>query len=106
MGKTKKGAKGIGYEYWGKRPVSRNHGAVPGRESKTRTHRLERIEAKEQIQEELKDISDEIKQRIQAYADKHGISFEEAQKRAKLVIDGQAIPVGDTDDRERIGETD
>lgn len=61
---------------------------------------------KSSLVNDLNDVANEIKQRIQAYADKHGISFEEAKKRAKLVIDGQTIPVGDTDDRERIGETD
>lgn len=49
MGKTKTGSKAPGYEYWGKRPGSRNHGCVPGRDSKKRTHRLERLEAKETV---------------------------------------------------------
>ncbi len=48
MSRTKKGKRGVGDEYWGKRPVSNKHGAPPGRYTKTRTHRLERIEAKKQ----------------------------------------------------------
>lgn len=43
MSRTKKGSKRPGHEYWSKRP---NSMSVPGRESKTRTHRLERIEDK------------------------------------------------------------
>jgi hypothetical protein len=42
MSRTKKGAKGPGYEYWGKRPGPRD----PGRYSKTQTHRAERRAAK------------------------------------------------------------
>jgi hypothetical protein len=50
---------------------------------------------KSSLVNDLNDIAQEIKQRIHAYADKHGISFEEAQKRAKLVIDGQPIRIED-----------
>lgn len=46
MSRTNKKQKSPGFEYWGKRPVSRNHGAVPGKFSKNRTHRLERLENK------------------------------------------------------------
>lgn len=46
MSRTKKKTKAPGKEYWGKRPVSRNHGATPGKISKRLTHRLERLEAK------------------------------------------------------------
>lgn len=52
MSRTKKGAKGPGYEYWGKRPIARNHGAVPGRKTKTMTHRLERLEGKKEIKKQ------------------------------------------------------
>lgn len=52
MSRTKKGTKAPGHEYWGKRPVSRNHGGTPGRITKTRTHRLERIEGKKKVKEE------------------------------------------------------
>lgn len=55
MSRTVKGKKGVGYEYWSKRPVSRNCGANPGRESKKRTHRLERLEGKKEIRKQLKE---------------------------------------------------
>lgn len=55
MSRTKKGKRPVGYEYWSKRPVSRNCGASPGRVSKTRTHRLERLEAKKEIQKAQED---------------------------------------------------
>lgn len=47
--KSKK-AKGPGYEYWSKRPTPLTS---PGKEAKKLTHRLERIQAKKQIKEEL-----------------------------------------------------
>lgn len=43
------------------------------------------------IVNDLNEIALEIKARIQAYADLHNISFEEAQKRAKLKIGGVEI---------------
>lgn len=46
----------------------------------------------------LLEINEEIIQRIQAYADKHNISFEEAKKRAKLVIEGKEIEIGSQDE--------
>lgn len=52
MARTKKGSKGVGYEYWGKRPLARNHGASPGRLTKTATHRAERREADELLRKE------------------------------------------------------
>ena len=54
MSRTKKSknAKGPGYEYWSKRPMS---GSPPGRWAKTRTHRKERIEAKKIIKKESED---------------------------------------------------
>lgn len=58
MSRTKKGKKPPGAEYWGKRPIARNHGANPGPETKKLTHRMERIEGKNQIKRELKDESD------------------------------------------------
>ncbi len=57
MSRTKKGNKSPGSEYWGKRPIARNHGAVPGRWTKKRTHRLERIEGKDEV-EKQKDEND------------------------------------------------
>lgn len=52
MSRTKKSEKAPGYEYWGKRPLSRNHGAIPGKATKKLTHKLERIEGKKQIKKE------------------------------------------------------
>lgn len=45
------------------------------------------------ITRDLNEIAKEIKARIQAYADLHNISFEEAKKRAKLTIDGKEIKI-------------
>ena len=52
MSRSKKGKKSIGAEFWGKRPIARNHGATPGRITKTLTHRLERLEGKKKIKEQ------------------------------------------------------
>ncbi len=46
MSRTKKGAKGSGYEYWAGRPG----------DEKKQTHRLERIEGKNEVREELKEL--------------------------------------------------
>lgn len=43
MSRTIKGAKGPGYEYWGKRAYSP---ASPGKKNKVITHRLERARSK------------------------------------------------------------
>lgn len=51
MSRTKKGTKPPGYEYWGKRPLSV---VSPSKFVKTRTHRIERLKAKEEISEDLK----------------------------------------------------
>lgn len=48
MSRSIKKKKGPGYEYWGRRPISRNHGAIPGKKTKKWTHRLERIEGKKE----------------------------------------------------------
>lgn len=53
MSRTRKGKKGPGSEYWGKRPLSNKHGASPGKATKKLTHRLERLESKEKIKEQL-----------------------------------------------------
>jgi hypothetical protein len=45
MSRSVKGAKGPGYEYWSRRSKHR----YPGRLSKTLTHRLERRQGKEQV---------------------------------------------------------
>jgi len=50
MSRTKKGAKGPGYEYWSRRPTK---GCVDsGKENKAVTHRLERAAAKRQLNKE------------------------------------------------------
>jgi hypothetical protein len=43
MSRSKKGKKGAGYEYWGKRPGKLSS---PGKEAKKATHRLERLQSK------------------------------------------------------------
>ncbi len=53
---------------------------------------------------DLSNIAKEIKARIQAYADLHNISFEEAEKRAKLTIAGQDIKIGNFGESIRIEE--
>lgn len=52
MSRSRKGSKGIGAEYWSKRPISNKHGAIPGKETKRLTHRAERREAKKQAKGE------------------------------------------------------
>jgi hypothetical protein len=55
MSRTKKkGSKGIGYEYWSKRPGTKK-ASDPGKFSKKLNSRLERIDGKKIIKEELKD---------------------------------------------------
>lgn len=46
MSRTKKGSKGVGYEFWSKRPCSNKSGCLPGKFNKKRTHRVERQRAK------------------------------------------------------------
>lgn len=50
----RKGGKGPGYEYWSRRPGNKNGGS-PGKETKKRTHRLERIEDKKIVKKETRD---------------------------------------------------
>jgi len=45
MSRTKKGTKGAGYEYWGRRPCKFLF-CPPGRETKRHTHRMERAEGR------------------------------------------------------------
>ncbi len=54
MSRSIKGSKGPGYEYWSKRPMA---GMKPGAETKRMTHKLERLEAKDNIQDELTDMN-------------------------------------------------
>lgn len=49
----------------------------------------------EEIENDLQDVASQIKARIQAYADKHNISFDESKKRAKLTIDGKYIKISE-----------
>jgi hypothetical protein len=56
MSRSRKGksGKGPGYEYWSARPGNRGggaHGKYSGRITKTRTHRDERREGKQQARE-------------------------------------------------------
>lgn len=44
-----------------------------------------------EIVNNLNDVAREIKDRIQAYADLHNISFDEAKKRARLVLGNKEI---------------
>ncbi|MNK29197.1 hypothetical protein D3C87_475880 [compost metagenome] len=44
MSRTKRGSKGPGYEYWGKRPPSGHH--APGAKAKRVTHKAERQQGK------------------------------------------------------------
>lgn len=50
---------------------------------------------KKNFQNDLNQIALEIKARIQAYADRHNISFEEAQKRARITINGKSFKVSE-----------
>lgn len=52
MSRSKRGKKAPGWEHWSRRP---NSMSPPGRVSKTRTHRLERIENKKIIKKQLDD---------------------------------------------------
>lgn len=55
MSRSKKKGKSPGYEYWGKRPISAEKGAIPGRITKTRTHKMERAAARRQTKKLLKE---------------------------------------------------
>ena len=59
MSRTQRGNKGPGYEYWSRRPLARKFGCPPGRGVKRETHKLERLEAKEEIRERLKEQESE-----------------------------------------------
>jgi len=48
MSRTKKGAKGPGYEYWSRRPAKMKYPS-PGRETKAITHRQERAATKRDL---------------------------------------------------------
>lgn len=50
MSKTKKGSKGMGHDYWSKRPGTKKN-SNPGKDAKKLNVRLERIEGKKRIKE-------------------------------------------------------
>lgn len=50
MSKTKKGSKGPGFEYWSKRPYA---GESPGKKTKKRTHKKERLDNKKELKQEV-----------------------------------------------------
>lgn len=52
MSRTKKGKKGTGYDYWGKRALSTDCGFGP--EVKKMTHKKERAQAKQLVFKERK----------------------------------------------------
>ncbi|MEN6367612.1 MAG: hypothetical protein ABFC88_12415 [Thermoguttaceae bacterium] len=54
MSRTKKGSKGSGYEYWGRRPAKVRY-PDPGRETKKITHRQERAAKKRDLLKEERD---------------------------------------------------
>ena len=45
------------------------------------------------ILQELLEAVSMLRSRIQAYADRNNISFEEAEKRANIMIDGRTIRI-------------
>lgn len=49
MSRTKKGTKGVGHEYWSRRP---SKGISPGPETKKITRKKERAESKKKIEKE------------------------------------------------------
>lgn len=97
MARSVKGRKPVGYDYWSRRPTP---DMSPGRSAKTMTHRRERIQSKEEVETGLEEIAQQIKERIQAYADQNGISFEEAQKRANIKINGKSYKIGEEDEQD------
>lgn len=50
-------------------------------------------ELSEETMNSIIDLSKEIKARIQAYADKNKISYEEAEKRARISVGSEFIKV-------------
>lgn len=51
MSRSKKGGKGVGAEFWSRRPTSNKGGSEPNKETKKRTHKLERIENKKKTKD-------------------------------------------------------
>jgi len=52
MSRTRKGAKGPGFEYWSARPGNRCGGTV-GKSTKIQTHRVERRQGKDDVRKSL-----------------------------------------------------
>ena len=50
MSRSKRGEKGPGYDYWGKRPGNKG-GQSPGADVKKRTHKTERRRAKKELRD-------------------------------------------------------
>ena len=61
MSRTEKGSKGPGYDYGAARPGNNGYENPPGRYSKTRTHRLERLEARADTEERLEEFIEETR---------------------------------------------
>lgn len=53
MSRTKKGKKGPGFDYGGRRPGNQGYCNCPGSGVKARTHRLERLRDKQIANQEL-----------------------------------------------------
>jgi hypothetical protein len=57
MSRTKRGSKGIGYDYWGRRALSGDCGH--GKEVKKITHRIERAREREMLRREEEEFAAE-----------------------------------------------
>ena len=55
------------------------------------------------IVNDLNQIAEEMKARIQAYADLHNISFEEAKKRARININGKSYRIDEVENETQNG---
>mgnify|MGYP003427396584 CR=1 FL=1 len=53
MGKTKKGSKGPGYDYWARRPGNEGKCNSPGKGVKQLTHKRERLQQKKEDNKEI-----------------------------------------------------
>jgi hypothetical protein len=58
VSRSKKSGKGAGFEYWSARPFNRA-GGIPGAVTKRRTHRAERQQAKQEVEQQQKDQATE-----------------------------------------------
>ena len=62
MSRTKKGAKGPGYEYWSKRPCA---GDSPGRITKKITHKKERMSNKQEVVKRKKNMDNDMQESLE-----------------------------------------